>query len=592
MPVVGRIIPEEKSLKGLLSDDNRMFEIPKYQRKYSWRDEALEFLEDILTIAQNKEYFIGPMIFIENESRSSSNIRVYGIIDGQQRLITTAMIIAIVRDILNVFSKLTNDQSLSGDAQNAVAGLNRLIQLTNYRGVAVGSKFRYSYYDEQILKLLIDKGVSDLISDYLVSNANGSFVPTQIAKYLRNVLFNQGYKKYSTIISTYLDLFEEIPHLLFEVSPEEKVVFDSRIIKQVDRFIEVILQNVKTVVLIVNNENDAFLIFETLNDRGVRLGPLDLIKNYLLRILAQSGNEDTLVRYSNMWDELTGDNRDAERYVLYYLIVKKQEKISKKDIYKEIKQHIQTPEDVIAFMNDLEKIFDYETELKNRLSHRKEDLEIIFDILSSLQSLRVKQHLPIVFSLILCESDPKFYRKYLEDIYYLALRFKVTKTNWNRLEKKLGKLVHSICEGDYNSYRDTLLEILPSSEVTKQAFLEYQAKKRNDTVAREVLRRINSYILSQKSINIKPKKTLTVEHLIPVSKDNKPEINMFGNLILVTRGLNSELKDKDLPEKLRILKKRGGQDLPLNTFMVSGGLDIKKRTQKLAELFVKATSIQ
>ncbi len=618
--VKSNIAPRETSVYDLLKEESK-FRIPRYQRKYSWGHEAVEFLEDIMKSAIDLEYFIGPMIFIESGTGSD---RVYDVIDGQQRIITTSMILAILRDVLCMFGK---DDSLSEEIRKRVSGINHLVSFVDYKGDFNGSKIVYSYYDESVLKFIINTGVCEAVP------LDGTIKTIRDVK--RSLKQTLKTRKTHQAVKTYLRLFEIVPKIVLGISPDEEVEITHQTLERVDDFIKKILPNVKTVVLFVDNEDSAFQIFESLNDKGLKLGPLDLIKNYLLMTLHNSEvREENIVEKSVHWDELVNASPDAERYILYYLMVQESRKLSKREMYKVVKRRIRSKDDVIKFIGDLDIIFNFEDVLKEKLKHTRSDLEQINDMLSSLHALGINQHMAILFALLLSPNvSAREYLKYLKCIYNLALRFKITKTNWNKLERKLGHLIKDINEGNYSEYRARLLEIMPSDEVVKQAFVEYSATKKHResmVTAREVLRHINVYLLSynKKAYHLRPVSYLSVEHLIPESSGEK-NVELFGNLLLVTEELNKELATKNLDEKIGIILQYGKQDLPVNrlivylTMFLTGKIDkdtlnkelkslipdsviisaiertienngfdvIELKSRVLAELFVKSTEI-
>ena len=86
---------EEKTIGQILTESLR-YEIPPYQRPYSWdQDNVRELLEDVEEAfnEEDPEYFIGSLITIERER----NV-LYEVVDGQQRLTTLNLIFARLRD--------------------------------------------------------------------------------------------------------------------------------------------------------------------------------------------------------------------------------------------------------------------------------------------------------------------------------------------------------------------------------------------------------------------------------------------------------------------------------------------------------------
>jgi len=86
----------EESTVGHILTDQICYEIPPYQRPYSWKAENVQqLLEDVWEAYENKdeEYFIGSLITIETERGKR-----YDVVDGQQRLTTLNLILARLRD--------------------------------------------------------------------------------------------------------------------------------------------------------------------------------------------------------------------------------------------------------------------------------------------------------------------------------------------------------------------------------------------------------------------------------------------------------------------------------------------------------------
>ena len=104
----------ETNLKELFTEP--IFQVPIYQRPYSWDEDKVEELWDdlIYTLEKNIEtnkapdqlefnesHFIGMFIFSESESKSEKK----NVIDGQQRLTTLLILLSIIKSKLENFSK-------------------------------------------------------------------------------------------------------------------------------------------------------------------------------------------------------------------------------------------------------------------------------------------------------------------------------------------------------------------------------------------------------------------------------------------------------------------------------------------------------
>ncbi len=92
---------------GELFSDADVFVMPPYQRPYSWDEETAAQLYDDISSAMvrgtpgkpgrknRQEYFLGPIIVTRGQASG-----VFEVVDGQQRLVTLAILLAVLRDSL------------------------------------------------------------------------------------------------------------------------------------------------------------------------------------------------------------------------------------------------------------------------------------------------------------------------------------------------------------------------------------------------------------------------------------------------------------------------------------------------------------
>ena len=96
--------------------------IPTYQRSYEWgQDQILDFLEDLYSewergVDSESRYFFGPIITTEDENGITQ------VIDGQQRLTTSTIFLAVLRDILNTLKTIEGSIDLKGIIQRDLIG--------------------------------------------------------------------------------------------------------------------------------------------------------------------------------------------------------------------------------------------------------------------------------------------------------------------------------------------------------------------------------------------------------------------------------------------------------------------------------------
>lgn len=218
------------------------YRIPRFQRPYSWdKDNVLDFWED--SIAENSsDYFIGSFVVYKNDS-------VYGVVDGQQRLTTITMLLSALR---NAFSK----QGFSSQAN----GVHKLIEksdLNDNKQYVLQTETSYPYFQEFIQK----------------------FGEPEIEEVIRDE--EKNLKNAYDIISKKINSSIEAIRIDSTIEADSKTEL---IQKKLEEIRDKILK-LKVIYIELDDENDAYIVFETLNTRGKELRPSDLVKNHFTRLI-------------------------------------------------------------------------------------------------------------------------------------------------------------------------------------------------------------------------------------------------------------------------------------------------------------------
>lgn len=271
--------PTLREIREILKSDYYM--IPRFQRPYSWTTENLdEFWNDILR--DNSEgYFIGPMVCF------SAARGLYGIVDGQQRITTLTLSICALRD---TFIELAENDLADG--------------ITQY----------------------IERKDDDSKAHYvLASEAAGHFLKSQFQARPPRSPQEPANDEQRALRRAYEDirrwLSEEIRSKSREVSDGEvsEAVAHLKAIR--DRILAL-----QAIWIQLDEEDDAYVIFETLNSRGKDLETVDLLKNLLLGSIRQeNGDLDTArLRWNTMRDTLSvqGANANANKFLLHWWLAR------------------------------------------------------------------------------------------------------------------------------------------------------------------------------------------------------------------------------------------------------------------------------
>ncbi len=268
------ITSEDLTVKRLLDD---FYVVPAYQRQYVWEQKHVELLlNDILdryqTAGEKSEYFIGSIVTSHNSQTSS-----YELIDGQQRVTTLFLTLCAIRDaLLELQSEVSED--LKG----------------------------------QIRKKSFDKASGKDVERYRVvlNYEGGQGVLEAIGDESRSIARRQlPIKNAST--QKLLDAYDEARAFLTEH-------FDRRP-TEIQHFWWYLTNNVKLIRVETGSLTDALRVFETINDRGIGLDPMDLLKNLLFMKATDTQYEKLNARWEKL-SELLYKREKPLRFLRYFIM--------------------------------------------------------------------------------------------------------------------------------------------------------------------------------------------------------------------------------------------------------------------------------
>nr|WP_243120970.1 DUF262 domain-containing protein [Clostridium perfringens] len=261
-----KVKAKEYYIKDLLSN-KFLFEIPDYQRAYSWTKENLkQLVEDIWESVElnkargNKEfdqyepYFLGSIVLCSKEYKDDG-CGIYDVIDGQQRLTSIIMLIATIRDLIDneEYKKVLSD--LIYQKPNVLMGIKESIRVK-----ARGKE------EEFFKKYILTNGGTELVKDLDME---------ELSEAKQNMV---------NAIEVFTDsFFNENGELL-----EEKL----------NEFIVYLLQKVVLVVITTESFTSAFRLFNVINARGLPLTDSDLLKSENLRVM----NPEIRKEYTDIWE--------------------------------------------------------------------------------------------------------------------------------------------------------------------------------------------------------------------------------------------------------------------------------------------------
>ncbi|HAX48081.1 MAG TPA: DUF262 domain-containing HNH endonuclease family protein [Ignavibacteria bacterium] len=525
---------KDKKTEDILFSNN-YFKIPRYQRPYSWtEDQILEFWIDLTN--NDKSFFIGSFIFNHELDKSEGHIEV---IDGQQRMLTLTIFIAILRDL----AKTLNDDKTADRFQR------QCIIFEDKKG-------------NQLYRIKTGETTRDFFEKYIQSGNN------DISK------SEPKTKEEIRLRTNYSVLYEKVYTNFKEKSTKEKQIAYLQDLRE--KAGELIVIDIK-----IQSEEDAYEIFETTNARGVELSVADLLKNLIFNKIKEKGGKDIA---KEMWLEIEKNveetGTEIKKFIRYFWL-SKYSFVTEKKLFKEIKKEIKDWDTFIVDLHSASVMYNLllEGTVEDWAKYTKG-----VDIHRSIFAIRL---MDVSQCFVLFLSIMRNFDKIKTDptrVFQLVEKFtfnysSICKLPGNKVEKiytkyatQIEKIVNEESEkkipgkiqSNFYSLERDLKDEKPSLELFKENFKEvYYA---NSEKSRKLIKYIFEELAKLKSsgehkIDFN---TVNIEHLLPQTpskewklskKEIKGYVNLIGNLTLVHKKYNSSIGNKTIKEKLPELEK-------------------------------------
>jgi uncharacterized protein with ParB-like and HNH nuclease domain len=521
----------DQEIRNLLSSG--YYRIPRFQRPFSWTQENVQEFWDDVVRDNPTDYFIGSMVVFKEGSQR------FGVVDGQQRLTTITVLLAVLRNALQEFGFT--------DLAQGIQGLIERRNIDNQPEFILSTETSYPFFQDHILKF----GKPEVSVKEMKEEEN-----------LRNAYDQLKELVYSKIKS-------------IETDTALPVRMQSRTIKESLIKIRDALLDLKVIFVRLDDEDDAYIIFETLNTRGKDLSLTDLVKNHVTKHLkSQSVSVDqTKVKWERVLETIEGSSVDLRTdSFIHHFWLSRYDYLSSKTLFKTLRKKIQK-DNAKKFLDDLVSdatIYRFMHEVDYRKWETYE--RRIKDALIALQLFRVTQQVPCVLSLMRAYNQSKLKRNHVEDALVAIEKFHflftaiTSQRSSGGISGMYARLARSVFEArDMNSAVKVIGELktmlrkrVPSFDEFKALFSETLYTDRM-TKARGLVK----YILvafhkeTEKTQTI-DYSTMTIEHLVPQSRRGKngfteQVIGQIGNLILVSSSANNKLANKSFTEKKKIL---------------------------------------
>lgn len=542
---------------GELLAGSNYYSVPPFQRNYSWTETEVEQLwNDITeTMDENRsEHFVGAIVV--NNSKKPELM----LIDGQQRLTTISLLMCAIRDI----AKEKGDNELAqAISQSYLGSLNLRARKTEPKLIL--NENNNQFYQENIVE---SKKISEL---------------QELAKKRTLPKHNK------LVIDAYLSLYKKV---------QERISKTEEFIEALIQLEECIRDRMIAIMISVADEANSYLIFETLNNRGLELSVADLLKNYLF---SKAANK--LQEVQNKWKEinLVVGKFELTKFIRHYWL-SKYGVVSEKDLYRKIADEVRNPSDVFNFVNQLRETAEVYGAFDNPQSQVWDSYGANFKKDISLLSLfKVSQCYSVLIAAKESLSDELF-AKVLRMLVIFSLRYNIIcGFNPNKLELAYSKTARYIREQKPKSIKvifEQLKDFYPNDADFAKYFADKTITASNIKLARYILSEINSHYMGSKELVANPNGLeLNLEHILPqkpseswlveFSKvDHIQYIDRLGNMTLLDSTVNRKVGNTSFSEKCAAAFTHSNLEITkeILNYSVWGPKQIEERQKKMAKV--------
>lgn len=494
--------------------------VPPYQRPYAWRDEHVKTLFDDWSDAykiksKQQHYFLGTIVL-----NRVSGTEILEVSDGQQRLATTAMFIAAIRDVLH---------HGTGRNERQTATKYTSAYLTDFEELE----------GDWVPKLQLNTQDNSYFVDAVL------VPPDQRPK---SVDSQQRRSSAERIAKAYDLAAERVQALMDEVTPQYRY-------RHLYEWMNFLQNNVAVIVITVPEDVDGYTMFETLNDRGLRTSQVDNIKN---RLFKESGSR--LAEAEDKWlsmlaqIESFGDDETTISYIRHYWI-SHNGPTRDNELARKFKENIQGQAAAASFIDQLDQhAVDYEALFYAPLEHKllsDRNPDTRTHIAATTRILGIEQIRPLMMAVLTHFSGEEAAKAFRLMLSWSVRFIVVGSAGGGTLERNYGLLAQRVSSAEITKARELRQSLeAPTDPQFEAAFRTYSVS--NSEIARYILRALEAQKRSEREPAIQyfeNPNTLNLEHILPRNSDGwavpadvaKGYFKRVGNLTLLDPVANTKI---------------------------------------------------
>lgn len=529
----------------LLAD--HLIEVPRFQRRYAWTtDNVSEYLNDLEEArSKDRDYFVGTVVLTQPEGDSFRR----RVVDGQQRLATTSVLLLAVRDRLRELGK----------DEQAKRVEERYLRGYELQAEGVFERLALGPHDSETYLELLDGCVSEE---------------------------HKGHP----LVSSYDLCLEHVANLAPDA---ESYTHLMDIVNQLEKRVQIL-------VAVASGIQEAYVIFETLNDRGADLTTADLLKNYLF-----SASGAYLSTVEHKWVQLESAFEKPEELVrlIRFELISRVGPVRTSKLYRAIQNDIgKNGTTANTYLSRLSKAKDTYIALRDPESDywRSEKVDVR-DSLLAYRRFQFESSIPVVLAAF-ASWDFDDACRLLNKVLVWSVRALFAGNIGAKLaEDTFGSTAASISSGksiNQPHVRDALDKLIPNDSDFKMAFTQYsQMTNSRVKYVLGMIERVESELAGRDTSALDwSSRGITIEHVHPRSQPASlgpgapiTLVDSIGNLTLLEKKLNKELGAK-LPEDKRSVYSESGFTMTRNLASLEEWTaeSVHQRMNRLGDLACRA----
>jgi hypothetical protein len=503
---------DRRTLGVLLSATSPRIQVPDWQRSYSWGSEQLDqFWTDLTTFdsqypgtnIDNQEYFLGSIVLVTGGPTLL-------LLDGQQRLATTTILLSALRDARRGYkadAAARLQAKYIKDFDDATGSAEYILTLNEYDR----DFFRRRIQDEEVTRM-----EPTLRSHALIVRARDYF-NTRIAEAYRTRGGGESAFNWNLRIS------------------------------------RVLTDHMSVVAVTSSDEDNAAAVFETLNDRGIGLSTPDLLRSYLLRKALDASSRERMV---SAWQQilvLNDDGINVDQFLRHYWVSLRGD-VKARSLYREMKLRIDGERiDALRITEDLAR----SAQIYRDLAKAAIGPEPLKECLESLSELAASVAYPLLLAAVdVADENDEHVARLARTLVCLFVRYNVV---GGRETTVLEGAVYATAKDlrdtkDFDAISAKLRDLAPGLREFKRQF-EHASVSRPAT-QRYLLKAIEAQMRLTEEMDVASPSRVHVEHIYPQRPPQTARllrhaalINRMGNLTLLSRRLNQQIRNSDFTTK-------------------------------------------